>query len=136
MMWNRMFCLWAFSLPTSCSITMMTGEYDCPAFLACLACPPFCPALFTKCSSNVNQLTNCLPNVNQNPSSNIHHVFTKYSSNICKMFTVPSYSVFFQFEAAWDSSLHNSAMLNRVTSYGEKVFMTLSAYLEVSSCIE
>lgn len=38
----------------------------------------------------------------------------------------------FRFEAAWDSSLHNSALLNRVTSTGEQIFMTISAYLEVS----
>lgn len=37
----------------------------------------------------------------------------------------------FRFEAAWDSSLHNSVLLNRVTSYGEQIFMTISAYLEV-----
>ena len=40
--------------------------------------------------------------------------------------------VYFRFEAAWDSSLHNSALLNRVTPYGEKVYITISAYLEVS----
>lgn len=38
----------------------------------------------------------------------------------------------FRFEAAWDSSLHNSPLLNRVTSPGEQIFMTISAYLEVS----
>lgn len=38
----------------------------------------------------------------------------------------------FRFEAAWDSSLHNSPLLNRVTSTGEQIFMTISAYLEVS----
>lgn len=38
----------------------------------------------------------------------------------------------FRFEAAWDSSLHNSLMLNRVTSAGEQIFMTISAYLEVT----
>lgn len=37
----------------------------------------------------------------------------------------------FRFEAAWDSSLHNSPLLNRVTSCGEQIFMTISAYLEV-----
>lgn len=37
----------------------------------------------------------------------------------------------FRFEAAWDSSLHNSVMLNRVTPPGEHVYMTISAYLEV-----
>jgi len=39
--------------------------------------------------------------------------------------------VFFRFEAAWDSSLHNSPMLNRVTASGERIYLTLSAYLEV-----
>lgn len=38
----------------------------------------------------------------------------------------------FRFEAAWDSSLHNSPLLNRVTSTGEHIFMTISAYLEVT----
>ena len=39
---------------------------------------------------------------------------------------------FYRFEAAWDSSLHNSALLNRVSQGGETVYITLSAYLEVS----
>ncbi|KAF3860306.1 hypothetical protein F7725_000561 [Dissostichus mawsoni] len=39
---------------------------------------------------------------------------------------------FYRFEAVWDSSLHNSLLLNRVTPYGEKIYMTLSAYLEIS----
>ncbi|NXA53926.1 KIF1B protein, partial [Nothocercus julius] len=38
---------------------------------------------------------------------------------------------FYRFEVVWDSSLHNSLLLNRVTPYGEKIYMTLSAYLEV-----
>ncbi|NXA41354.1 KIF1B protein, partial [Eudromia elegans] len=37
---------------------------------------------------------------------------------------------FYQFEAAWDSSMHNSLLLNRVTPYREKIFITLSAYIE------
>ena len=41
--------------------------------------------------------------------------------------------VFFRFEAAWDSSLHNSPLLNRVTASGERIYLTLSAYLEVGS---
>lgn len=41
------------------------------------------------------------------------------------------FRTFYRFEAAWDSSMHNSLLLNRVTPYGEKIFMTLSAYLEV-----
>ncbi|XP_044758313.1 kinesin-like protein unc-104 isoform X2 [Coccinella septempunctata] len=42
--------------------------------------------------------------------------------------------VMFRFEAAWDSSLHNSPSLNRVTSQGEQIFMTISAYLELENC--
>ncbi|XP_046809870.1 kinesin-like protein unc-104 isoform X11 [Lucilia cuprina] len=41
---------------------------------------------------------------------------------------------FFRFEAAWDSSLHNSALLNRVSQGGETVYITLSAYLELENC--
>uniref|UniRef100_A0A0N5A8N5 Kinesin-like protein unc-104 n=1 Tax=Syphacia muris TaxID=451379 RepID=A0A0N5A8N5_9BILA len=44
--------------------------------------------------------------------------------------------VFFQFEAAWDSSLHNSLLLNRVTNYGEQVYMTMSAYIQVENSSE
>ncbi|ELU07126.1 hypothetical protein CAPTEDRAFT_150014 [Capitella teleta] len=44
--------------------------------------------------------------------------------------------VFFRFEAAWDSSLHNSPLLNRVTPYGEKIYLTLSAYLDVENCAQ
>ncbi|XP_076582769.1 kinesin-like protein KIF1A isoform X12 [Chaetodon auriga] len=43
---------------------------------------------------------------------------------------------FYRFEAAWDSSMHNSLLLNRVTPYGEKIYMTLSAYLEMENCIQ
>lgn len=40
------------------------------------------------------------------------------------------FRTFYQFEAAWDSSMHNSLLLNRVTPYREKIYMTLSAYIE------
>ncbi|KAG7521286.1 kinesin KIF1B isoform X7 [Solea senegalensis] len=43
---------------------------------------------------------------------------------------------FYRFEAVWDSSLHNSLLLNRVTPYGEKTYMTVSAYLELDHCIQ
>ncbi|XP_043097332.1 kinesin-like protein KIF1A isoform X4 [Puntigrus tetrazona] len=43
---------------------------------------------------------------------------------------------FYHFEAAWDSSMHNSLLLNRVTPYGEKIYMTLSAYLEMENCTQ
>ncbi|XP_030563414.1 kinesin-like protein unc-104 isoform X9 [Drosophila novamexicana] len=41
---------------------------------------------------------------------------------------------FYRFEAAWDSSLHNSALLNRVSQGGETIYITLSAYLELDNC--
>ncbi|KAJ0174763.1 hypothetical protein K1T71_009871 [Dendrolimus kikuchii] len=40
----------------------------------------------------------------------------------------------FRFEAAWDSSLHGSPLLNRVSANGEVVYITLSAYLELENC--
>nr|XP_020465570.1 kinesin-like protein KIF1A isoform X12 [Monopterus albus] len=43
---------------------------------------------------------------------------------------------FYRFEAAWDSSMHNSLLLNRVTPHGEKIYMTLSAYLEMENCTQ
>uniref|UniRef100_A0A8C2DNG6 plus-end-directed kinesin ATPase n=1 Tax=Cyprinus carpio TaxID=7962 RepID=A0A8C2DNG6_CYPCA len=46
------------------------------------------------------------------------------------------FRTFYRFEAVWDSSLHNSLLLNRVTPYGEKIYMTLSAYLELDHCIQ
>ncbi|KRZ73650.1 Kinesin-like protein, partial [Trichinella papuae] len=44
--------------------------------------------------------------------------------------------VYYQFEAAWDSSLHNSPLLNRVTPFGEQVFMTVSLYMEIENCTQ
>uniref|UniRef100_A0A9J7XY63 plus-end-directed kinesin ATPase n=1 Tax=Cyprinus carpio carpio TaxID=630221 RepID=A0A9J7XY63_CYPCA len=44
--------------------------------------------------------------------------------------------IFYRFEAAWDSSMHNSLLLNRFTPYGEKIYMTLSAYLEMENCTQ
>ncbi|KAG5673594.1 hypothetical protein PVAND_003627 [Polypedilum vanderplanki] len=41
---------------------------------------------------------------------------------------------FYRFEAAWDSSLHNSILLNRVSQTNETVYITLSAYLELENC--
>ncbi|XP_060743989.1 kinesin-like protein KIF1A isoform X2 [Tachysurus vachellii] len=50
----------------------------------------------------------------------------------------PSYDdrTFYRFEAAWDSSMHNSLLLNRVTPYGEKIYITLSAYLAMEHCTQ
>ena len=77
-------------------------------------------------------------------------------SSVCEVYYscyVLNDRVHYQFEAAWDSSLHNSILLNRlatssvnkvmshllyvclplsrVTPANEYVYMTLSAYLEV-----
>uniref|UniRef100_A0A2R5LHZ1 Kinesin-like protein unc-104 n=1 Tax=Ornithodoros turicata TaxID=34597 RepID=A0A2R5LHZ1_9ACAR len=43
---------------------------------------------------------------------------------------------FYHFEAAWDSSLHGSALLNRVTPNGQRVYLTISAYLEMENCAQ
>lgn len=48
----------------------------------------------------------------------------------CPLPCLLSSRTFYQFEAAWDSSMHNSLLLNRVTPYREKIYMTLSAYIE------
>uniref|UniRef100_A0A8C7I0M1 plus-end-directed kinesin ATPase n=1 Tax=Oncorhynchus kisutch TaxID=8019 RepID=A0A8C7I0M1_ONCKI len=59
---------------------------------------------------------------------------------VCHLFdvvdTFPLIPTFYRFEAAWDSSMHNSLLLNRVTPYGEKIYITLSAYLEMENCTQ
>ncbi|XP_074605037.1 kinesin family member unc-104 isoform X3 [Brevipalpus obovatus] len=40
----------------------------------------------------------------------------------------------YRFEAAWDTSLHNSWLMNRITPTGERIYLTLSAYLELDNC--
>jgi kinesin family protein 1 len=42
--------------------------------------------------------------------------------------------ILYRFEAAWDTSLHSSILLNRVTPSGEHVYVTLSAYLDLEKC--
>ena len=44
--------------------------------------------------------------------------------------------VVFQVEAAWDTSLHNNVLLNRVTPSGERVYLTLSAYIDLEKCTQ
>ncbi|RWS28856.1 kinesin-like protein unc-104 isoform X6, partial [Leptotrombidium deliense] len=41
--------------------------------------------------------------------------------------------VAYRFEAAWDTSLHNSYLMNRVTPNLERVYLTLSAYIELEN---
>uniref|UniRef100_A0A8C2YXZ3 plus-end-directed kinesin ATPase n=1 Tax=Cyclopterus lumpus TaxID=8103 RepID=A0A8C2YXZ3_CYCLU len=60
----------------------------------------------------------------------------KSSHNSNRFFWLFPIRTFYRFEAVWDSSLHNSLLLNRVTPYGEKIYMTLSAYLELDHCIQ
>ena len=43
---------------------------------------------------------------------------------------------FYQIVVAWDSSLHNSNSLNRCTSNGNAVYLTISSYIEFDQCIE
>ncbi|KFV75592.1 Kinesin-like KIF1B [Struthio camelus australis] len=43
---------------------------------------------------------------------------------------------FYQFETAWDSSMHNSLLLNRVTPYREEIYIILSAYIEARTSME
>uniref|UniRef100_A0AAZ3RKS0 plus-end-directed kinesin ATPase n=1 Tax=Oncorhynchus tshawytscha TaxID=74940 RepID=A0AAZ3RKS0_ONCTS len=60
-----------------------------------------------------------------------------FSCSLCMVnSSPPSIRTFYRFEAAWDSAMHNSLLLNRVTPYGEKIYMTLSAYLEMENCTQ
>jgi len=43
---------------------------------------------------------------------------------------------FFRFEVAWDSSLHNSALLNRITPPKDWIYVTITSYIEVENCME
>lgn len=43
---------------------------------------------------------------------------------------------YFRFEVAWDSSLHNSVLLNRVTPPKDWIYITITSYLEIENCIE
>ncbi|RWS15771.1 kinesin-like protein unc-104 [Dinothrombium tinctorium] len=42
--------------------------------------------------------------------------------------------IVYRFEAAWDTSLHNSYLMNRVTPNFERVYLTMSAYIELENC--
>jgi len=43
---------------------------------------------------------------------------------------------FYHFEVAWDSSLHNSLLLNRCTSSGNSVYLTISSYIEIENSFQ
>uniref|UniRef100_F6Q5L9 Kinesin-like protein unc-104 n=1 Tax=Ciona intestinalis TaxID=7719 RepID=F6Q5L9_CIOIN len=67
---------------------------------------------------------------------------TNSTDNILSLSLLPGHYVyppiddrtFYRFESSWDSSLHNSPLLNRVTASGDKVFVTLTLYLELDNC--
>jgi kinesin family protein 1 len=40
---------------------------------------------------------------------------------------------FFRFEVAWDSSLHNSTLLNRVTPAKDWIYITVTCYVEMEN---
>ena len=48
---------------------------------------------------------------------------------------VCTFRTFFRCEASWDSSLHNSPLLNRVTPPGDTVYVTLTAFLQVTGSL-
>lgn len=80
----------------------------------------------------------CLYNIN---ATQIHTIILrllvlKYTEISMKYLFIFIFRTFFRFEAAWDSSLHNSLLMNRSTSSRERIYMTLSAYLEVKTKIQ
>ncbi|XP_055332251.1 kinesin-like protein unc-104 isoform X2 [Paramacrobiotus metropolitanus] len=43
---------------------------------------------------------------------------------------------FYRFEAPWDSSMHNSQLLNSISSYNERIYLTLTAYVQIENCVQ
>lgn len=43
---------------------------------------------------------------------------------------------FYRFEVAWDSSLHNSHLLNRVTPPKEWIYLTITCYIEIDNFLQ
>ena len=43
---------------------------------------------------------------------------------------------YFQFEVSWDSSLHNSVLLNRVTPGKDWIYITITCYIEMENFIQ
>lgn len=44
--------------------------------------------------------------------------------------------VVYRLEANWDTSLHNTTLLNRITPLNERVYITVSIYIELNGCLE
>jgi kinesin family protein 1 len=43
---------------------------------------------------------------------------------------------FFRFEVAWDSSLHNSVLLNRVTPAKDWIYITITSYIDMENFVQ
>ncbi|GAU97044.1 hypothetical protein RvY_08405-2 [Ramazzottius varieornatus] len=41
---------------------------------------------------------------------------------------------YYRIDAPWDSSMHNSQFLNSISAYGERVYLTVTAYLQIENC--
>lgn len=120
-----MFCV------TFCQASFLKLSFSLDFFLCLFTCKKevrnhFWPLLYLLKSYRVYLPVNSLPE--NSPWSSLQNVVTE--DNLLP------YRTFYHFEAAWDSSMHNSFLLNRVTPYGEKIYMTLSAYLEVIMTIQ
>lgn len=44
--------------------------------------------------------------------------------------------IYYRFEVAWDSSMHNSSLLNRVTQSKDWIYVTITSYIEIDNCLE
>ncbi|CAF5123467.1 unnamed protein product, partial [Rotaria magnacalcarata] len=70
-----------------------------------------------------------------------HSVFDETDGQILSLNIMSSHYIqkqhdnrtFFHFEVAWDSSLHNSLLLNRCTSNGSSVYLTISLYIDIEN---
>ena len=43
---------------------------------------------------------------------------------------------FYRFEVAWDSSLHNSHLLNRITPTKDWIYITITCYIEIDNFVQ
>ncbi len=64
--------------------------------------------------------------------------------NVLSLNVISSYYVhkpddertFYRFEMAWDISMHNSVLLNRVTSNKDWIYITITCYLEIENFVQ
>jgi kinesin family protein 1 len=73
-----------------------------------------------------------------------HSVFDESDGQILSLNIISSHYIpkqydertFYHFEVAWDSSLHNSLLLNRCTATGNSVYFTITSYLEIENSLQ